>query len=424
MSHPIEHRGNDLYIESIPASEIAEEFGTPTYVYSRALIEEAFNSYKDMLTSHRSLICYAVKANPNLAVLDILVQLGAGFDIVSEGELKRVLTAGGDPGKIVFSGVGKTPSEMNTALKSNIYCFNVESESELNTLNEVSKKIGKIAPISIRVNPDVNPTTHPYIATGMRKNKFGVPKDEVIELYENASKLKNISVQGIDCHIGSQLVDIDPLIKSIQQLLEIVDELKRKGINLEHINLGGGLGITYRDEDPPSISDYIRRILTELGDKNLKLIVEPGRSIVGNAGILITEVQYLKTTSHRNFAIVDAAMNDMLRPALYDAWLDILPISKHHGIESKTWDIVGPVCESGDFLGHQRNLAIKERDILAVLSAGAYGSSMSSNYNSRCRAAEVIVDSDCIHLARKRESFSDLIIGENLLAKTEKPRAK
>ena len=424
MSHPIEHRGNDLYIESIPASEIAEEFGTPTYVYSRALIEEAFNSYKDMLTSHKSLICYAVKANPNLAVLDILVQLGAGFDIVSEGELKRVLTAGGDPGKIVFSGVGKTPSEMNTALKSNIYCFNVESESELNTLNEVSKKIGEIAPISIRINPDVNPTTHPYIATGMRKNKFGVPKDEVIKLYENASKLKNISVQGIDCHIGSQLVDIDPLIESIQQLLEIVDEIKRKGINLEHINLGGGLGITYRDEDPPSISDYIRRILTELGDKNLKLIVEPGRSIVGNAGILITEVQYLKTTSHRNFAIVDAAMNDMLRPALYDAWLDILPISKHHGIESKTWDIVGPVCESGDFLGHQRNLAIKERDILAVLSAGAYGSSMSSNYNSRCRAAEVIVDSDCIHLARKRESFSDLIIGENLLAKTEKPRAK
>ena len=424
MSHPIEHRGNDLYIESIPASEIAEEFGTPTYVYSRALIEGAFNSYKDMLTSHRSLICYAVKANPNLAVLDILVQLGAGFDIVSEGELKRVLTAGGDPGKIVFSGVGKTPSEMNTALKSNIYCFNVESESELNTLNEVSKKIGEIAPISIRINPDVNPTTHPYIATGMRKNKFGVPKDEVIKLYENASKLKNISVQGIDCHIGSQLVDIDPLIESIQQLLEIVDEIKRKGINLEHINLGGGLGITYRDEDPPSISDYIRRILTELGDKNLKLIVEPGRSIVGNAGILITEVQYLKTTSHRNFAIVDAAMNDMLRPALYDAWLDILPISKHHGIESKTWDIVGPVCESGDFLGHQRNLAIKERDILAVFSAGAYGSSMSSNYNSRCRAAEVIVDSDCIHLARKRESFSDLIIGENLLAKTEKPRAK
>lgn len=424
MSHPIEHRGNDLYIESIPASEIAEEFGTPTYVYSRALIEEAFNSYKDMLTSHKSLICYAVKANPNLAVLDILVQLGAGFDIVSEGELKRVLTAGGDPGKIVFSGVGKTPSEMNTALKSNIYCFNVESESELNTLNEVSKKIGEIAPISIRINPDVNPTTHPYIATGMRKNKFGVPKNEVIKLYENASKLKNISVQGIDCHIGSQLVDIDPLIESIQQLLEIVDELKRKGINLEHINLGGGLGITYRDEDPPSISDYIRRILTELGDKNLKLIVEPGRSIVGNAGILITEVQYLKTTSHRNFAIVDAAMNDMLRPALYDAWLDILPISKHHGIESKTWDIVGPVCESGDFLGHQRNLAIKERDILAVFSAGAYGSSMSSNYNSRCRAAEVIVDSDCIHLARKRESFSDLIIGENLLAKTEKPRAK
>ncbi len=424
MSHPIEHRGNDLYIESIPASEIAEEFGTPTYVYSRALIEEAFNSYKDMLTSHKSLICYAVKANPNLAVLDILVQLGAGFDIVSEGELKRVLTAGGDPGKIVFSGVGKTPSEMNTALKSNIYCFNVESESELNTLNEVSKKIGEIAPISIRINPDVNPTTHPYIATGMRKNKFGVPKNEVIKLYENASKLKNISVQGIDCHIGSQLVDIDPLIESIQQLLEIVDEIKRKGINLEHINLGGGLGITYRDEDPPSISDYIRRILTELGDKNLKLIVEPGRSIVGNAGILITEVQYLKTTSHRNFAIVDAAMNDMLRPALYDAWLDILPISKHHGIESKTWDIVGPVCESGDFLGHQRNLAIKERDILAVLSAGAYGSSMSSNYNSRCRAAEVIVDSDCIHLARKRESFSDLIIGENLLAKTEKPRAK
>ncbi len=424
MSHPIEHRGNELYIESIPASEIAEEFGTPTYVYSRALIEEAFNSYKDMLTSHRSLICYAVKANPNLAVLDILVQLGAGFDIVSEGELKRVLTAGGDPGKIVFSGVGKTPSEMNTALKSNIYCFNVESESELNTLNEVSKKIGVIAPISIRINPDVNPTTHPYIATGMRKNKFGVPKDEVIKLYENASKLKNISVQGIDCHIGSQLVDIDPLIESIQQLLEIVDEIKRKGINLEHINLGGGLGITYRDEDPPSISDYIRRILTELGDKNLKLIVEPGRSIVGNAGILITEVQYLKTTSHRNFAIVDAAMNDMLRPALYDAWLEILPISKHHGIESKTWDIVGPVCESGDFLGHQRNLAIKERDILAVFSAGAYGSSMSSNYNSRCRAAEVIVDSDCIHLARKRESFSDLIIGENLLAKTEKPRAK
>jgi len=251
-----------------------------------------------------------------------------------------------------------------------------------------------------------------------------VPKDEVIKLYEKASKLKNISVQGIDCHIGSQLVDINPLIESIQQLLEIVDELKRRGINLEHINLGGGLGITYRDEAPPSISDYIRSILSELGDNNLKLIVEPGRSIIGNAGILITEVQYLKTTSHRNFAIVDAAMNDMLRPALYDAWLEILPISKRHGIEHKTWDIVGPVCESGDFLGHQRNLAIKERDILAVLSAGAYGSSMSSNYNSRCRAAEVIVDSETIHLARKRESFNDLILGENLLAKTEKPRAK
>ena len=424
MNHPIEHRGNELYIESISAAEIAKEFGTPTYVYSRALIEEAFNSYKNMLTSHRSLICYAVKANPNLAVLDILVRLGAGFDIVSEGELKRVLTAGGDPGKIVFSGVGKTPSEMNTALKSKIYCFNVESESELNTLNEVSKKMGEIAPISIRINPNVNPTTHPYIATGMRKNKFGVPKDEVITLYEKASKLKNISVQGIDCHIGSQLVDINPLIESIQQLLEIVDELKRKGINLDHINLGGGLGITYCDEDPPSIPDYIRSILSELGDNNLKLIVEPGRSIVGNAGILITEVQYLKTTSHRNFAIVDAAMNDMLRPALYDAWLEILSVSKRHGIESKTWDIVGPVCESGDFLGHQRNLAIKERDILAVLSAGAYGSSMSSNYNSRCRAAEVIVDSEHIHLARKRESFSDLIIGENLLAKPEKSRTK
>ena len=424
MNHPIEHRGNELYIESISAAEIAKEFGTPTYVYSRALIEEAFNSYKNMLTSHRSLICYAVKANSNLAVLDILVQLGAGFDIVSEGELKRVLTAGGDPGKIVFSGVGKTPSEMNTALKSKIYCFNVESESELNTLNEVSKKMGEIAPISIRINPNVNPTTHPYIATGMRKNKFGVPKDEVIKLYEKASKLKNISVQGIDCHIGSQLVDINPLIESIQQLLEIVDELKRMGINLEHINLGGGLGITYRDEAPPSIADYIQSIVSELGDNNLKLIIEPGRSIIGNAGILITEVQYLKTTSHRNFAIVDAAMNDMLRPALYDAWLEILPISKRHGIDYKTWDIVGPVCESGDFLGHQRNLAIKERDILAVLSAGAYGSSMSSNYNSRCRAAEVIVDSETIHLARKRESFNDLILGENLLAKTEKPRAK
>ncbi len=421
MNHPIEHRDNELYIESVSAAEIAKEFGTPTYIYSKALIEKAFLSYQNILASHQGLICYAVKANSNLAILDILARLGAGFDIVSEGELKRVLAAGGDPKKIVFSGVGKKPSEMNCALKSDIYCFNVESEAELTMLNEVSKKIGKTASVSIRVNPDVNPTTHPYIATGMRKNKFGVPKNEVIKLYELASRLPNISIQGIDCHIGSQLVDLNPLIESIHQLLELIDVLQVKGITLEHINLGGGLGIIYRNEKPPSIADYVSSILNELGGQNIKLIIEPGRSIVGNAGILITEVQYLKTTSHRNFAIVDAAMNDMLRPALYDAWLEILPVrlDRRNKTKAKTWDIVGPVCESGDFLGHQRDLSIKQNDLLAILGAGAYGFSMSSNYNSRGRAAEVLVDSNNVHLARNRESFSDLILGENLLPKKE-----
>jgi len=413
----IEYRNSELYIESIAVSEIAEEFGTPTYVYSKKLIEDAFISYKTALSSNENLICYAVKANSNLAILDILARLGAGFDIVSEGELNRVLTAGGDPRRVVFSGVGKTNSEIITALKSNIYCFNVESEHELKLLNEIARENDCEAPISIRINPDINASTHPYIATGMRENKFGVSKIEAIELYKQAMKLNNINIQGIDCHIGSQLTEIDPIVDSIRQLLEIIATLGKYDIKLKHINLGGGLGITYNKEKPPSISAYAGAILRELKDQDIKIILEPGRSIVGNAGFLVAKVQYLKTTPYRNFAIVDAAMNDLLRPALYDAWLEIVPTSQKNTGIAKTWDIVGPVCESADFLGNQRNLCLNKGDTLAILGAGAYGFSMSSNYNSRCRASEIIVNGSKVHVARKRETFKDLISGEACMPK-------
>ena len=415
MNRHFEYRDSELHVESIALSKIASEFGTPTYIYSKAMIEENFHSYTNALGSFENLICYSVKANSNLAVLNILARLGAGFDIVSIGELQRVLNAGGDPQKIVFSGIGKTIEEMRAALNQNIYCFNIESKPELETLNKVADSMGKVAPVAIRINPDINASTHPYIATGMRENKFGVPLDESIDLYEVAQQLGNVRIEGIDCHIGSQLTEIDPIIESLKQVLDLVEKLKTRKINLKHINLGGGLGVVYRDETPPSISNYVNSILKELNHIDTKLILEPGRSIVANAGILVTKVLYLKTTQHKNFAIVDAAMNDLLRPSLYEAWLEILPTYRNSSKPIETWDVVGPICESGDFLGLQRDMALKENDTLAVLGTGAYGFSMSSNYNSRCRAAELIVDKDKVHLARRRESIEDLFLGETCM---------
>jgi diaminopimelate decarboxylase len=409
------YRDGSLYAENIAVSDIASRHGTPCYIYSRAALEAAFREYQRALDGCRHLICYAVKANSNLAVLDILARLGAGFDIVSGGELQRVVAAGGDPAKTVFSGVGKRPQEMRQALELGIACFNLESAAELEVLNGVAAELNRKAPVSVRVNPDVDAQTHPYISTGLRENKFGVSMEEAQRVYLRARELEHIEIVGMDCHIGSQLTDISPFIDALQRLLALVDELAAQGIELQHLDLGGGLGVRYRDEQPPSIADYIAAIRREMGERPLQLMFEPGRSIAANAGLLVTRVEYLKPTPEHNFALVDAAMNDMIRPALYQAWLDIQPVAAADTGHRASWDIVGPVCETGDFLGKDRELTLSPGDLLAIFGAGAYGFTMSSNYNSRGRAPEIMVDGDQVHLVRARESITDMISTENCL---------
>lgn len=409
------YRDGELQAEGLAVSDVAGRFGTPCYIYSRAALENAFREYQGALAGCEHLVCYAVKANSNLAVLDALARLGAGFDIVSEGELQRVIAAGGDPGKIVFSGVGKKPGEMARALQLGIACFNLESAAELEVLARVAAEQGKTARVSVRVNPDVDAQTHPYISTGLRENKFGVTMEEAVLVYQRAAELDGIEVVGVDCHIGSQLTQISPFIDALRRLLALIDELADLGIQLRHLDLGGGLGVCYKDEEPPSIADYVAAVRTELESRELKLVFEPGRSIAANAGLLVTRVEYLKQTPEHNFALVDAAMNDMIRPALYQAWLDIRPVAENSEGQTATWDVVGPVCETGDFLGKNRELTLAQGDLLALSGAGAYGFTMSSNYNSRPRAAEVMVDGDRAYLVRERETFADIIRGESRL---------
>ena len=403
-----------LHAESVPLTAVAERFGTPCYVYSRAALTNALLEFQQELSGLDALVCYAMKANSNLAVLNVFARLGAGFDIVSGGELQRALAAGGDPQKIVFSGVGKRVDEIRQALDAGILCFNVESAAELERLNEVAGSHGRKAPISLRVNPDVDAKTHPYISTGLKENKFGVAFEEALALYRRAAELPHLTINGIDCHIGSQLLDAAPFAEALDKLLQLVDRLQSEGIQLHHIDLGGGLGIRYRDETPPSIQAYLAPLLGELKNRRLKILFEPGRRLVGNAGVLLTRVEYLKPGEAKNFAIVDAAMNDLARPALYDAWHDIQPVSPRTG-SPRAWDIVGPVCESSDFLGRERPLDLQAGDVLAVMSAGAYGMTMSSNYNTRPRAAEVMIDGDTMHLIRRRETINDLYAHETLL---------
>ncbi|HCS26113.1 MAG TPA: diaminopimelate decarboxylase [Spongiibacteraceae bacterium] len=414
MSAVFHYQNGELFAESVALAGIAKSFGSPTYVYSRRFIENAYLDYTRALEGMQHQVCYAVKANSNIAVLNVLARLDAGFDIVSEGELARVLAAGGKPERIVFSGVGKTAAEMKTALEARIGCFNVESSSELERLNTVAADLDIRAPVSIRVNPDVDAQTHPYISTGLRDNKFGINIDEAPAVYRRASELSHIDIVGVDCHIGSQLTDISPFLDALDRLLLLIDDLAAEGIVIRHLDLGGGLGVKYRDEVPPTPAAYIGAVRERLGSRELKLLFEPGRSLVANAGLLLMQVEYLKHTEHKNFAVVDAAMNDMLRPSLYSAWMEVLPVTPRDGA-GKTYDIVGPVCETGDFLAKERSLNLAEGDHLTLASAGAYGFTMSSNYNSRGRAAEVMVDGDQVHLIRARESLADLMQGEQLL---------
>ncbi len=411
-------KNGELHAENVALTNIAADFSTPCYVYSKAALTQAFSSFKAGLVSTNHLVCFAVKANPNIAILNVFAKLGAGFDIVSGGELARVLAAGGDAQKIVFSGVGKQADEMRAALHAGIFCFNVESRSELSRLNEVAKSMGKIAPVSLRVNPNVDAKTHPYISTGLKNNKFGVAFDEAISVYEAAAAMSNIAVHGVDCHIGSQITELAPFIEALDLILGLVDALEAQGITISHIDVGGGIGITYNDETPPAFNTYAKAILDKINKRNVKLLFEPGRALVGNAGVLLTKVEYLKpsggNSDAKNFAIVDAAMNDLMRPALYDAYHDIVAVQPRIGA-AETYEIVGPVCESGDFLGHDRNLNLAEGDLLAIMSAGAYGMSMASNYNTRGRAAEIMVDGDNCHVIRKREEIADLFALETCL---------
>jgi diaminopimelate decarboxylase len=409
------YRQQFLYAEDIAVADIAAEFGTPCYVYSRATLERHWKAFDEAFNNQPHLICYAVKANSNLALLNVLARMGSGFDIVSIGEYQRVIKAGGAPEKIVFSGVGKREDEIRAALKSGIRCFNVEVSSELDRISAIAGELGVVAPVSFRVNPDVDAKTHPYISTGLKENKFGIDIQQAIHEYRRAAHMPNIQIVGIDCHIGSQLTDTAPFLDALDRVLALVDQLQNEGISLKHLDLGGGLGICYRDEQPPLPADYIAAILQRLGNRQFEIMLEPGRAIVGNAGVLVTKVEYLKPTAGKNFAIVDAAMNDLVRPALYGAWQDIIPVSAATTIEQQEWDVVGPVCETGDFLGKGRMLSIKPGDLLAVRSAGAYGFTMSSNYNSRPRPAEVMVDGDRVHLIRARESIDQLWLGEQLL---------
>ena len=405
-----------LSAESVPLDQIAERFGTPCYVYSRATLERHWHAFDRSLASRPHLVCYAVKANSNLAVLNVMARLGSGFDIVSIGELERVLAAGGVANKIVFSGVGKREDELRRALELGIRCFNVEVPGELDRLSRIAGELGVEAPVSLRVNPDVDANTHPYISTGLKENKFGIDINHAVAEYERASALPHLRVVGVDCHIGSQLTSTGPFLDALDRVLELANTLQQRGISLHHLDLGGGLGIRYRDEQPPEPAELALAVNAKLKDTPYEILIEPGRAIVGNAGILLTRVEYLKSNSVKNFAIVDAAMNDLLRPALYNAWQAILPVHEGGNGEAKTWDVVGPICETGDFLGKERELAIREGDLLAVRSAGAYGFSMSSNYNSRPRPPEVMVDGDKAYLVRARESLDSLYAGEAVLA--------
>ena len=413
MDH-FNYRDGQLWAEDVAVQAIAAEFGTPVYIYSRATIERHWRAFDEALGAHPHLICYAVKANSNLAVLNVMARLGSGFDVVSVGELERVLAAGGEPDKILFSGVGKQAAELARALEVGIRCFNVESEAELHLLNQVAGKLGKIAPVSLRVNPDVDAKTHPYISTGLRENKFGVPIARAPQIYAAAAQLPYINITGVDCHIGSQLTEVTPFIDALDRLLALVAQLRADGIHIQHLDLGGGLGIRYRDETPPLPADHAAALLQRLGNEPFEILLEPGRAIVGNAGIMVTEVQLLKHGEPKNFAVVDAAMNDLLRPALYSAWQAIVPVQPRAG-EGQQYDIVGPICESADFLGKERQLMLQPGDLLAVRSAGAYGFVMASNYNTRPRAAEVMVDGTQCHLVRKRETVAELFASEQVL---------
>ncbi|PVY76931.1 diaminopimelate decarboxylase [Tamilnaduibacter salinus] len=404
---PFNYRDGVLYAEEVPVPDIVREHGTPAYIYSRAALTTRYRAYDDALSDFPHLVCYAVKANSNIGVLSALARLGAGFDIVSVGELERVLRAGGEPSRVVFSGVGKQAHEMRRALSVGVRCFNVESEAELVLLNDVAGELGTQAPVSIRVNPDVDAGTHPYISTGLRENKFGIAIDDARRVYREAAAMPHLRLDGVDCHIGSQLTSLAPFMDTLDRVLLLVDQLEEDGISLCHIDMGGGLGVVYDQETPPDAGDYMAALRERLGDRALELILEPGRSIAANAGILVTRVDFLKSTEARDFAIIDAAMNDMLRPALYDAWQAIDPVALRDDVEEKDWDLVGPVCETGDFLGKQRRLRLKAGDLLAVRSAGAYGFVMSSNYNSRNRPPEVLVDGDRVHLVRRRETLED-----------------
>ncbi len=405
---------NQLFAEGAAVADIAKAHGTPLYIYSRATLERHWHAFNNAVADHDHLICYAVKANSNLAVLSVLAKLGSGFDIVSKGELSRVIEAGGDPTKVVFSGVGKTSNEIRFALQHNIMCFNVESDAELDRIDYVASELGVKAPISIRINPDVDAKTHPYISTGLKANKFGIARDDALRVYKRAEAMPNLDVKGMDCHIGSQLTDLSPFVDALERLLVLIDELAEHGINISHLDVGGGLGVPYDDEEPPHPNEYAAAMAAKMkGREHLKLILEPGRAIAANAGILVTEVEFLKQGEEKNFAIVDAAMNDLLRPALYSAWQAIIPVVPRLDIEAKQYDVVGPVCETGDFLGKDRDLAIVPGDFLAVRSAGAYGFAMASNYNSRCRPAEIMVDNKKVLVVREREKLKDLWKGEH-----------
>ena len=404
-----QYKNEQLYVEDLPVKQLAEEFGTPLYIYSRATLERHWHAFDSALGKHPHLICYAVKANSNIGILNVMAKLGSGFDIVSQGELERVLAAGGEASKVVFSGVAKSRAEIMRALEVGIRCFNVESIAELHHINQIAGEMGKVAPISLRVNPDVDAHTHPYISTGLKENKFGVSVDEAREVYKLAATLPHVKITGMDCHIGSQLTELQPFLDATDRLIRLMEQLKEDGITLKHLDLGGGLGVTYTDETPPHPSDYATALLNKLKDyEDLEIILEPGRAIAANAGILVAKVQYLKSNESRNFAITDTGMNDMIRPALYEAYMNIIEIDRTLGRKKAIYDVVGPVCETSDFLGKQRELAIAEGDYIAQRSAGAYGASMSSNYNSRPRTAEVLVDGNKAHLIRRRENLSEL----------------
>jgi len=416
---PFTYYNSELYVEDVPVKQLAEQLGTPLYVYSKAKIVSQWQAYNEAFSGRDHLVCYAVKANPSLAILNLLAGLGSGFDIVSVGELERVLLAGGDPGRVVFSGVGKTAEEMRRALEAGIHCFDVESEQELERLNQVAGGLGRQAPVSLRVNPDVDPETHPYIATGLKESKFGIPIETAASVYHRASKLPNIKLRGIACHIGSQLTSIEPFLDSLERVLDLVGELGDHGISLDELDLGGGLGVTYLDEEPPDPDDFVVALMEQFQSfgsryQRMKFIIEPGRSIVANAGMLVTRVQYLKSAGERNFAIVDAGMNDLMRPSLYDAWHPIVPVTQTDDGNAVVYDVVGPVCESGDFLGHDRALLLEPGSLVAVLAAGAYGASMGSNYNSRPRPPEVLVDGDSYRVIRRRETFEDMVATETV----------